>query len=233
MKKIITGMMIGIILFSLTACKKEETKTDASRFKEEYESLNGTKNSSGKTIREIEIGEDNPMIYQSTKDILKKMEDKETFVVYFGFAECPWCRSMLEQFLKSAKDNGIDSIYYVDVQEIRDTYQINDNGEVVETNPGVDGYKELIEKMKDVLADYTLTTENGEEVMVGEKRIYAPNVVAVVAGQPEKMVEGTSEKLEDPYSKLTDEMKEESYNSFKCLWECLQENTLSCKKNAC
>ena len=216
MKKIITGMMIGIILFSLTACKKEETKTDASRFKEEYESLNGTKNSSGKTIREIEIGEDNPMIYQSTKDILKKMEDKETFVVYFGFAECPWCRSMLEQFLKSAKDNGIDSIYYV-----------------VETNPGVDGYKELIEKMKDVLADYTLTTENGEEVMVGEKRIYAPNVVAVVAGQPEKMVEGTSEKLEDPYSKLTDEMKEESYNSFKCLWECLQENTLSCKKNAC
>ena len=72
MKKIITGMMIGIILFSLTACKKEETKTDASRFKEEYESLNGTKNSSGKTIREIEIGEDNPMIYQSTKDISKK-----------------------------------------------------------------------------------------------------------------------------------------------------------------
>ena len=129
MKKIITGLMIGILLFSLTACKKEETKTDASRFKEEYESLNGTKNSSGKTIREIEIEEDNPMIYQSTKDILKKMEDKETFVVYFGFAECPWCRSMLEQFLKSAKDNGIDSIYYVDVQEIRDTYQINDNGE--------------------------------------------------------------------------------------------------------
>ena len=47
------------------------------------------------------------------------------------------------------------------------------------------------------------------------------------------MVEGISEDLEDPNSELTDKMKKDSYNSFKCLWECIKDGSNVCQKNAC
>ena len=225
--------LIVVIIFLLcltTACTKNK---EVNKFKDEYESLNGEKSKSGKTIRTLEIPEDNPFVYQTAEEISERIDKEETFVVYFGFASCPWCRSMIEQFIKSAKDNNVDKIYYVDVLEIRDTYEFNDDNELVKTKEGTTGYNELIEKIGNVLSDYTLTSENGEEVEVGEKRIYAPNVVAIVDGEAEKMVEGLSSKLEDPYSELTDEMKEESYNSFKCIWECFKTDAHTCQKNAC
>jgi len=232
MKRLLTILILFIAVFTLTACGVDKS-TDAYKFKEEYESLNGEDNGNGQEIRTITIPEDNPFVYASTDDIVEKMENKESFVVYFGFAKCPWCRSMIEQLIKSAKDNNIKTIYYVDVLEVRDTYQVDENGVVQLTKEGTDGYMMLIDKMQDVLSDYTLTDANGESVLVGEKRIYAPNIVAVVDGNAEKMVEGISEELEDPYSELTDKMKKDSYNSFKCLWECINNGAKVCKKNAC
>ena len=233
MKKVFLVLALLLLVVSVTACNKVDKSSDAYRFKEEYESLNGEDNGNGKTIRTISIDEDNPFVYASSDEIAQMMDENKTFVVYFGFAKCPWCRSMIEQLVKSAKDNNIDKIYYVDVLEIRDTYQLNDEGYAEKTKEGTEGYNALIEKMGNVLTEYTLSDEDGNKVEVGEKRIYAPNVVVVVKGKAEKMVEGISEKLEDPYSKLTDEMKEESYNSFKCLWECITEGANICKKNAC
>ena len=232
MKRLLTILLLLIAVFTLTACEADKS-TDAYRFKEEYEALNGEDNGNGKEIRTIEISEDNPFVYATSDEIVEKMNNKESFVVYFGFAKCPWCRSMIEQLIKSAKDNNIKTIYYVDVLEIRDTYAFNDNGELEKTKDGTEGYMTLIDKMQDVLSDYTLTKEDGEKVLVGEKRIYAPNVVAVVDGNAEKMVEGISDGLEDPYSELTEDMKKDSYNSFKCLWECINNGANVCQKNAC
>lgn len=232
MKKLITIFLLLVMTITMTGCNKKENKqTDGYKFKEEYMSVNGLENASGKKNREVTIDEKNPMVYSTAEEIADKIENKETFVVYFGFPTCPWCRSMIEQLLKCAKDNNQEKIYYVDVQEIRDKYSLNDEGELEKTEEGSEGYNRLIELMKDVLSDYTLTDENGNSKSTGEKRIYAPNVVAVVNGKPEKMVEGTSSKLEDPYAELTEEMKEESYSSLKCIFECLEKNV--CKKNAC
>mgnify|MGYP002853841427 FL=1 len=233
MKKTLTIFILLLAVITLSACGKVDKSSDAYQFKEEYESLNGQDNGNGNTIRTISIPENNPFVYKSSDEIVTMMENKESFVVYFGFAKCPWCRSMIEQLIRSASDNNVKTIYYVDVLEIRDTYQLDEEGNLQKTNNGTEGYMSLIEKMGTVLSDYTLTNENKEKVEVGEKRIYAPNVVAVVNGKAEKMVEGISEKLEDPYAELTEEMKEDSYNSFKCLWECIQEGSNVCQKNAC
>lgn len=222
-----------ILLVSVTACDTVDKSSDAYRFKEEYESLNGEDNGNGKNYRSLDIPLDNPMIYASSDEIVEKINNKESFVVYFGFAKCPWCRSMIEQLIKSAQDNDMDTIYYVDVLEIRDQYQIDDEGNLQKTKEGTEGYNALIERIGTVLSDYNLKDENGEDISTGEKRIYAPNVVAVVKGKPEKMVEGISEDLEDPYSELTKEMLEESYNSFDCLWECIKNGGNICQKNAC
>ena len=58
------------------------------------------------------------------------MDNNETFVVYFGFADCPWCRSVLPTLLDVADDLKIDKIYYVDVKEIRNKLDVDDEGNV-------------------------------------------------------------------------------------------------------
>jgi len=227
LSKIVIVLVLGILV--LTGC----TKSSATKFKKEYESLNGKTASSGKTIREISIPDDNPMVYQTAEGIVSRMENGETFAVYFGFASCPWCRSMIEQLIQSAKDNNISTIYYVDVYKIRDKYELDESGKLTRTEEGTDGYNELLNLLDDVLDDYVLTTKSGEKVETNEKRIYAPNVVAVVNGVATEMIEGTSSSLEDPYSELTDDMKKESYESFKCLWNCLSKESTMCSKNSC
>ena len=107
--------------------KDKEEKTDAIKFKEEYESLNGTiREKDGQTIRTIKIDEENPIVYATAEEIVKKIEKKETFAVYFGFSDCPWCRSVLPTLIEVANDLKISKIYYVDVKEIRDVLVVED-----------------------------------------------------------------------------------------------------------
>ena len=234
MKKFLKVLLLFIFIFSVTACSTPiKEKTEGEKFKEEYESLNGTESTSGKTIRTISIPEDNPFVYATEDDIVEMIDNNETFVVYFGFASCPWCRSILEEMTKAAKDLNIDKIYYVDVLDIRDIQEINSDNNIVSTKEGTEGYNELVKRIGDVLSDYTLTTSEGESINLGVKRIYAPNVVVVSNGKAIKMEEGISEELKDPYSELTDNMKKYTYNKFKCLFECYQDEQNMCQKNAC
>ncbi len=231
MKKLLTTALILLSIFLLTGCV--DKNSDAYKFKTEYESINGEKNGSGKEYRSLNITNDNPFIYSSAKEISEKIDNKETFIVYFGFKECPWCRSVLEQLIKAAKDNNVETIYYVDVKDIRDVKEINENGEVVTTTEGDSSYMELIEKMADVLDEYTLTNENEEEIETGEKRIYAPNVVAVSRGKAIQLETGISDELTDPYMELTTKIEKYAYNKFKCLITCLEEESTTCQKNSC
>lgn len=229
--KLATILLTISILF--TGCSNKNM-TDSEKFKDEYESLNNTKREKdNKTIRSVSIPDDNPMVYASAKDITKMIDNKESFVVYFGFSDCPWCRSVIEELIKVANDEGLDKIYYVDVKDIRDVKEL-DGDEVKTVSEGTKYYYELLERMDEVLDDYTLTNEDGEEVSTGEKRIYAPNVVSVVGGHVKELETGISEKLEDPYDKLTDEMKKETYGKFKCNIKCVLESSNSCtSKSAC
>ena len=190
---------------------REESKRleNAEKFKTEYESLNGKKNSDGKEYRKIEIPSDNPFIYKSAKDIVKAMENKKTFLVYFGFPTCPWCRSIMSSFLSVLKDNGVEEIYYVNIKDIRDELELDDKKEVKIKKESNEDYKTLLEKLDNVLEEYTLKDKKGKEVKTGEKRIYAPNIVAVVDGKPIKLTTGISDKQDDGYSELTDEIKDD------------------------
>lgn len=232
MKKIISILLIVVLMISVTGCVISNDIKDSEKFKEEYESQNGKKSKSGKENRKVSISEDNPFVYTTAEEISKKMDNKETFIVYFGFSTCPWCRSIIEELIKCAKDSKVDKIYYVDVLDIRDTKELDEEGNIKTTKEGTKGYKELIDKMSNVLSDYT-TTKEGKEISLEEKRIYAPNVIAVVNGKATKLEEGISEDLKDPYMELTDEMKKYTYNSFKCIFKCLEEAETVCTSKAC
>lgn len=236
MKKSLTIVLILVFTLILTACGIErDEKSDAIRFKEEYEKLNGVKQEkNGKTIRTIQIDEDNPFVYKSAGDIIKMINDKKTFAVYFGFSDCPWCRSVVPTLSEVATDLGIKEIYYVDVKDIRDELEVLENGDIATKKKGSKDYLELLNLLGNVLEDYKLTDSDGNYVDTDEKRIYAPNVVTIVSGKAEKMDSGISEDLSDPYMKITKKIKKNTYNKFKCILDCVVENNNNtCSSKAC
>ena len=231
MKKILLSLLIVLSIFTLTSCNKKEVKnSDAIKFKEEYEKLNGEQNRNGVTYREVKIDEKNPFVFATAEEIQEKIDNKETFAVYFGFNSCPWCRSVITTLIEVAKDLKVDKIYYVDVLDIRDTYELNSKNKPEKTKDGSEGYNKLITSLASVLSDYTLTTEKGKTVEVGEKRIYAPNLVSVVKGEAQKLNTGISEMQTDSMMELTDEMKKDTYDQFKCVLDCLKEDVQVCKQ---
>ena len=210
-----------LIVLGATGCS--EKNSDAIRFKKEYEELNGLSNSSGNIFRAISILEDNPFVYVTGEEIVKKIEDNETFYVYFGSKYCPWCRSVIEKSIELAKKNNINTIYYVDIWDgdhieiLRDIYQINDNGEPELVQRGGNGYKELLKYLDNVLDEYTLTDKDGNEISVGEKRIFAPNFIYVENGKAIKLISGISENQKNSREELTDEIlkdEERIFNEF-------------------
>ena len=225
MKKVGSILLIIVLLLFVGGCfkEKENVVTDAAKFKEEYESLNGKTTDAGISYREINISEDNPFVYATASEIVEKIDNGEDFAVYFGFKSCPWCRSMLETLIKVAKDLKIGRIYYVDVLELRDTYELKD-GKPVKTKDGGEGYSELLDRLDSVLSDYTLTNAKGKSVSTGEKRIYAPNIVSVIDGKPEKLTTGISEDQNDSYMELTDKMKQDMYDNIECVLSCLEKS---------
>lgn len=233
MRKNIVLVVITILLVGfMSGCKEqEEVLTDAAKFKEEYESLNGTTSSSGKEIRTVTIAEDNPMVYKSASEIVEMIDNDETFVVYFGFASCPWCRSVIEALIEVADELNIDTIYYVDVLDIRDTYAIDEDGDASLSKEGTDGYYDLLDRLDSVLSDYTLSSDD-DTVSVGEKRIYAPNIVTVVEGKAISLVEGISDLQTDAYMELTEGMLSETKEIFTSALSVLSDNAV-CESDKC
>ena len=188
----------------------------------EYESLNNTKAPYGdnEDYREISISEDNPFVYSSVKEIVNMIDNKETFYVYFGSAHCPWCRSVIEQAIKTANKNNIKKIYYVNIWKgfheeiLRDTYELDDNNEPKKVKDGTDEYYKLLDKFNDLLEDYTLTTEDNKKISVGEKRIFAPDFIYVEKGKAKKITTGISKKQKKYNAKLTSEILEDEDKLF-------------------
>ena len=221
MKKIDTKRIIGIILCTLLVGalsfkfyldskddKSNNNKVatvDSKKFKEEYESLNNTKNSSGRDILNLSINEANPIVYKTAEEITDILKNK-TGIVYFGFNSCPWCRSMIETLIKSAEDNNIDTIYYVDIKDIRSSFEVKNN-KLVEIKKGSTGYYQILDILAEYLQDYKITN-NKKEYDTKEKRLYAPTVVMVKDGEIKGFHEDTVPTQEDPYLGLNAKEKQ-------------------------
>jgi len=230
-KKILTiTIIVALVLLAITTTIFFFTKneTDALKFKKEYEAYNNETNSSGKTYRNLNISKNNPIIYLTPEELLEKINNKETFVIYFGFATCPWCRSVIETLFDVASDFNMDKIYYVDVSGIRDVMEIDSSNNITTKTRGTDSYYKLLEKFNDVLADYTLKDSSGNVVKTGEKRIYAPNVASITKGNVKELTTGISSLETDPYMELTSDMKDEMYQDFKCIIKCTIEADSTC-----
>ena len=221
-KKIIVIIILIILIGVAIACnfnfkkpdKKETTVSDAVKFKEEYEKLNGEINSNNqKKYPKIDIPKDNVIKYADVNEILDILKNK-TGVIYFGYPECPWCRNAIPVLLNAAVGTGLGQIYYYNANQIKNILEVDDNGKIIETQKEKEGYRDLLAALDSILEEYTLTDKNGNTVHTGEKRIYVPLVVFVKDGEIIGYHSATVESQEDPYVVLNSDQTEELYNIY-------------------
>lgn len=59
---------------------------------------------------------DHVFLNSDVEDLIKQADEKKTFVVYFGFATCPWCNEAVPVLNRVAKQYN-QSVYYVDTRK--------------------------------------------------------------------------------------------------------------------
>lgn len=195
--------------------EKEVVITDAIKFKNEYESLNGkvaykVKDKEYK-YPDVKISEENAVKY-SNADEVEKVVEEGTGVIYLGYAKCPWCRSAVPALLQAAEDAGIENIYYIDMENERDQYAVEDK-KLVLKDVGTNGYQKLLKVFDKYLDDYVIESD-GKEYEVGEKRIYVPMVVFVRDGEIVGVHVDTVKSQKNPFKALNEEQFEELYNIY-------------------
>ena len=224
MKRYVQAAITFLSIFCLLICvfnnREKNFATDGERFQYEYESVNGKRDDYGEKMRNLSISAENPMVYESYEGVIERIEGKETFVVYFGYAKCPWCRGAMEAILNSAKQCNVNTIYYVDVYNSRDLYELKD-GNAVQKKKGENGYVRLLTLLENVLSDYELANEDGTLLNVGEKRIYAPNLIVVKEGKPIGIAADSS-LFTDPYGTITEEISLDMQKIYNELFLLLQ-----------
>lgn len=210
MKKYICLFIVMIISIMVVGCLGEEASREenSNKFKEEYESLNDKKASNDKTYLKLEIPEDNPIKYSNAEEIVNIIENGSG-VIYFGYPECPWCRSAVPALLTAAKEANIETIYYMNLKEERDVKTVDQDGNIITEKEASDDYKKILKALDQYLDDYTIEDVKGNKINTNTKRIYVPLVVFVKDGQVVGIHADTVESQTDPYQGLNEKQEEE------------------------
>lgn len=175
-----TGLLsLLLLLFVFIPASAEEITDDGIRFRREYEILNGkTRNGNEEDLYlDVYISENNPIVYASAEEAAALLE-KGNAVLYFGAPWCPWCRNIVPVLLESARESGIEKVYYVDVTNERDQYDWF-SGRLVRSVPGSEGYFLLLHVLDAYLSPYQITDDEGQLEDTGEKRLLIPFIAVV------------------------------------------------------
>lgn len=225
---IITGYLINRNLSS--------KRVDAVKFKEEYESLNNTvRESDGANYNNVKISENNPIKYISAKEAVNIIREK-TGIIYFGANWCPWCRNAVEVLFDASKKSNIDTIYYVDMDDVRNIWEVN-NGKLIKTQKEKEGYYELLSSLDEILMkdNYVITDKEGNKYDTGEKRIYMPLVISVKNGNIIKSHVGTVKLNENQtkYDKLSAKQYEELFYIYEEFMNDIKNNNYCSAMDNC
>ena len=222
-KKLLIVLLLMLGLFTLSGCTKKEVRQSALDFKNEYEALNDKEAKNGKKFKSLDISKYNPMVKTTDEDIANKIKNNETFYLYVGDPLCPWCRSGLQKFTDIAVKKEIKDIYYIDFWDddhneiLRDLFEVkkNDKGKVTfeQTRVGNNAYYKILDAVKEFAQDYTITSE-GETYNVGVKRIFGGDVFYFKDGKCVKYTSLRSDKLNDAFDELSEEVLKDQENKF-------------------
>ena len=204
MKKIFSILLVlaclGALLTACAEATEAAEETDGLRFKKEYEILNGQYTLDGAhQYAELTIPEENPFVYASIEDITALLTDGSG-AIYFGFPECPWCRTLLPVLVEAAEAAGYEgNIYYYNALSDRDSRYLDDNGEIVVEQEGTENYETIMS----LLGEYFWEYQGLNDPTI--KRLYFPTMVFVRDGEVQSVHIDTIEGQESGYDPLTEE----------------------------
>ena len=211
--KIILVAIIALTILVLIVCiysifnNNHVNESDANKFRTEYMELNDKINeSSGEAYPIVNISVDNTVKYLSPKKAVEMLQ-KGSGIIYFGYNSCPWCRSLVSILTDAAIDKR-ETIYYVDISEIRSSFTI-ENGKLDKNANGSKDYYNILKELDNYLDDYYLEDDSGNKYDTEEKRLYAPTLVAVKKGKVKGIHVGTVTSQKSGYDKLSNEEEEE------------------------
>lgn len=205
-KKVLLVCCILVVLIGLGFFFLKED-SDQIKFKKEYESINGiTQN--GYTYLDVSIPKNNLMKY-ATYDEVTNLIKSGTGIIYFGFKECPWCRTAVPVLIETANENNIDEILYFNAYDIRDIKHLDKDGNIVTDKEGTKEYYKLIDMLDSCLTSYSGLNDDSI------KRLYFPTVVFVKNGQIKGCHISTVESQKDVNVPLTNIQKKELKGIYK------------------
>lgn len=199
-------LVMVAVLFSMKKDEVTITYTDDEiKFKDEYEKVNGMELSSDYVLKNITIPSDNNVIYLNDDNIVDKLKNG-TNVVYFGWADCNWCRTALPVLLDTLKENNIDKLYYYDFKSLRTAYE---NGDEVKSK--------IYEDIISIIGNDIDTYFDQDSARKDMKKILAPTVVFIKNGS----YIGLHFKTVDSQVNSTDELSKEQILELKHSYQSL------------
>lgn len=129
------------------------------------------------------LEEDHVFLKCDSTEFYKKLQNKETFVVYLGTPSCDTCQNMVIPINNVAKEKEID-VYYVCT---------DDNEE--KNVQGIEYYDEIVEAAKELLP------YNND----GKQFLYTPSVFCVKDGEIKDIVNAVSLANEDGSTEYSEE----------------------------
>ena len=207
---ILVLLVLGISIFLIIS-----NNNDGMKFKKEYESLNDTvRESDSAKYNNVYIDKKNPIKYINSSEAVDIINNDDA-VIYVGANWCPWCRNAIPVLFEAAKNNGIDTIYYLNLDDEKSNFEIK-NGKLEKINEGTKDYYKLLDKLDNVLEEYVLTDEEGNEFKTGEKRIYMPFVFTVKNGKLLDTHTGTVslDENQTKYDQMTKKQRDELYKKY-------------------
>lgn len=198
MRKLCIMLAVMATLVFITACHAEEA-TQPQLFEEEYEILNGQMTMDGEhTYSVIDVPSDNRVEYADLAQI-QELLASGTGVMYFGFPECPWCRTLVPVLFEAATAAGYEGpVYYSNFLAERDKLTLDESGNIVVDQEGTEAYRQLVAALDDWLGPYKGLNDDSI------KRIYFPTTVFVRNGQIVDVHLVTVDSQESGYDALTD-----------------------------
>lgn len=237
---IIAAVLLGVgIFFIIRGSRSDSDKpseeiveqTDAVKFKQSYESLNGTtRESDGATYNTVEISDNNPIVYINTQEALDLLKSDKA-IIYVGANWCPHCRNSVPVLLDIAKQYDLNKVYYLELDNVKSQYEWRD-GAAVKIKDGTEEYYALLGVLAERLNDYMIQDDTGNTQPTGEKRIYMPYVLAVKDGQVvgDYVGDVDTEDYEEgqtKYDPLTQGQYEKLFNAYSNLFQAVYGETAS------
>ena len=127
-------------------------------------------------------------------DVDAMMKNKDTFVLYAGFSNCPWCNALISHLNDVALESNV-KIAYLDTR--RDPSWKN--------NMEIDGY----DIFKEYFGEYLDIDEDGEP------HLYVPDTYFIKKGEVVHRHEGVTPSLGGPSDEWTQDMIEEVETALK------------------